>query len=420
MTTFWILATLLSVIASGFIFVPLLLSGNRTQATDQSGDDVQSRNLHRNEANVSIYRERLAELESGRDSGDLSDEEFAVCKAELEQTLLSDASDAQTIGDEHSGSRWIPIGAACAIPLMAILLYADWGASMGSMADVELAQQLQLPERAPHEQRNMDVALASLQERLAEQPDNHEAWFLLARSMLTRGSYVEAVEAFDHLLISFPEDAALLSNQAQAMYLADGRRVTARVKKIMDEALSLDPNSPNVMEILGMDAFKRREYQVAIDYFNKMLRLGLGEEHAESIRDLIAQASAQLPGGAAQKQQASATKSLDVLVEIDAEIAVSKDDVVFVFARAAQGPPMPLVAKKLTVADLPTLVRLDDSMSMNPNFTLATVKEVQIVARVAVSGDVVAKSGDWQAISAPLTLDQDHSVIKLRISEAVQ
>ena len=111
---------------------------------------------------------------------------------------------------------------------------------------------------------------------------------------------------------------------------------------------------------------------------------------------------------------------MDVLVEIDAEIEVGQENVVFVFARSLSGPPMPIAAKKLTVADLPTLVRLDDSMSMDPNFTLSKAEQVQIVARVAMSGDVIARSGDWQAISDPLVLDREHSVVKLRISEAVQ
>lgn len=422
MTIFWILAALLSVVASCFILVPLLMSANKKQMTDQFGD--QFWNLDRNEVNVSIFRDRLAELESGRQSGELSEGEFALCKAELEQTLLLDVGEARSTGrfENETTSLVIPVIAACTIPLLAILLYADWGGSLGSIADVELAQQLQQPERAPHEQRSMDEALASLQSRLMQQPENHEGWFLLGRSMLARGSYAEAVDAFTHLLISFPEDATMLANQAQAMYLADGRKLTARVKKVIDKTLSFQPNAPNIMEIFGMDAFDRREYPLAIDYFNKMLRQDIGEAQAQSIRDMIARASAQLPEGAVQNRgkEVLSGKSLDVLVEIDAQIDVAKDDVVFVFARALQGPAMPLAAKKLTVADLPTLVRLDDSMAMDPNFTLSKAKEVQIVARVARSGDVIARSGDWQAISDPLILDKEHSVIKLRISEAVR
>ena len=418
MTTFWILALLLSVGASGFIVVPLLVSGRGDQPQERSQDQLKDRN----EANVIIYRERLQELESGRESGELSEQEFAVCKAELEQTLLLDVDETGAGNAEtEDTSRLIPAVAACTIPLLAILLYADWGGSLGSIADVELARQLQQPERAPHEQANMDEALESLQKRLAQQPENHEGWYLLARSMLARGRYGDAVDAFAHLLVSYPEDATLLSSQAQAMYLADGRKLTARVTQVIDRTLSLEPNAPNIMEIFGMDAFDRREYQEAIDYFNRMLRQGIGEGQAQSIRGMIAQAQAQLPEGTDETvTAASAGKSLDVLVEIDAEIEVGQENVVFVFARSLSGPPMPIAAKKLTVADLPTLVRLDDSMSMDPNFTLSKAEQVQIVARVAMSGDVIARSGDWQAISDPLVLDREHSVVKLRISEAVQ
>lgn len=420
MTTFWTLALLLSAIASGFIFVPLLYAGRSKRSADQNQD--------RKEVNVAIYKERLQELESGRENSELSEQEYAIFKAELEQTLLTDVAEAETVGstENSASSQWIPIIAACTIPLLAILLYADWGGSMGSMADVELAGQLQQPERAPHEKRNMDQALANLQVRLQDEPDNHEGWLLLARSMLARGNYPKAIDALDHLLISFPEDTALLARQAQAMYLADGRKFTPRVQKFIDKTLLLDPNAPNILEILGMDAFDRGDYQIAIDYFNRMLRQDIGEGQANAIRDMVAQATTHLAVNnltATVKtpvQGVIVQKSVDVLVEIDEQINVAQEDVVFVFARALRGPPMPLAAKKLTVADLPTLVRLDDSMSMDPNFTLSTVEEIQIVARVALSGQVTASPGDWQAVSAPLKLDGERTVIKLRISEAVQ
>jgi len=413
MTTFWILAILLSLIAASFIFVPMMLSAKKQQTAD----------LDRKEINVSIYRERLQELDSGRESGELGDDEYAAFKAELEQTLLMDVEELETTArlEDSRSSQLIPIVAACAIPLLAILLYADWGVSMGRIADVELAQQLQQPVNAPHEQRNMEDALTNLETSLLKQPDNHDGWFLLGSSMLARGNYDKAVDAFAHLLNSFPEDTSLLSRQAQAMYLADGRRLTARVQKIIDKTMSINPHEPNVLEILGMDAFDRGEYPVAIDYFNKMLRQELGPRMAQSIREMIAQATARLPDGAVQApvEQVGST-SVNVLIELDEKIEVAKEKVVFVFARAVDGPPMPLAAQRLTVADLPTMVRLDDSMSMNPDFTLSTVKQVQIVARIALSGGVTASAGDWQAVSAPLNPESRKTVVKLRISEAVQ
>jgi cytochrome c-type biogenesis protein CcmH len=421
MTTFWILAILLALIASGFIFVPLLLSPNKKQTTGLEGEV--GRDLDRTEVNISIYKERLQELDSGRDSGELSGEEYAVFRAELEQTLLLDVGEEQTASVEDSGSsRLVPVIAASAIPLLAILLYADWGGSLGSMADVELAKQLQQPVRAPHEQRSMDDALSNLQIRLKDEPDNHEGWFLLARSMLSRGKNDAAIDALAHLLVSFPEDTGLLATQVHAMYLADGRRITPRVRKIIDRTLALNPHEPSIMEILGMEAFDQGEFQLAIDHFTEMLQQDIPDRQAKAVRDYIARATAQLPAGTAQTPATKAItgKSVNVLVEIDDKIDVAKENVVFVFARAVQGPPMPLAAKKLTVADLPTLVRLDDSMSMDPSFTLSTVEKVQIVARVALSGSVTASRGDWQAVSGPLDLNEEQTVVKLRISEAVQ
>lgn len=63
-----------------------------------------------------------------------------------------------------------------------------------------------------------------------------------------------------------------------------------------------------------------------------------------------------------------------VWVEMADGIDAQSQDTVFVFARAVNGPPMPLAAQRLTVSDLPRLVRLDESMSMNAQFSLATAR----------------------------------------------
>ncbi|KPA96079.1 c-type cytochrome biogenesis protein CcmI/CycH, partial [Pseudomonas asplenii] len=68
--------------------------------------------------------------------------------------------------------------------------------------------------------------------------------------------------------------------------------------------------------------------------------------------------------------------------------------------RATQGPPAPLAAKRLTVADLPATVELGDADAMMPQLKLSNFPEVQLVARISRAGQPTA--GEWIGRSQPL------------------
>ena len=112
---------------------------------------------------------------------------------------------------------------------------------------------------------------------------------------------------------------------------------------------------------------------------------------------------------------------IQVLVDItpQARAAVQPSDIVFILAKAVAGPPAPLAVQRLTVAELPVTVTLDDSMAMMPNMTISSFDEVTLAARVSVSGQPVAKPGDWQIELSPVASDTTEPQ-RLVISQRVQ
>jgi cytochrome c-type biogenesis protein CcmH len=80
----------------------------------------------------------------------------------------------------------------------------------------------------------------------------------------------------------------------------------------------------------------------------------------------------------------------------------SATDTLFVFAREASGPPMPVAIMRATKKDLPFTFRLDDSNSMMPSRKLSDVGTVVIVARLSKSGQAMPQSGDLEGMSQPV------------------
>jgi cytochrome c-type biogenesis protein CcmH len=123
-------------------------------------------------------------------------------------------------------------------------------------------------------------------------------------------------------------------------------------------------------------------------------------EDARSIQANITEAQSHL-------KSAPPAAALKGTVRLSPELKgkASPGDVVFIFARAAQGPPMPLAVKRARVRDLPIEFALDDSMAMAPGMNLSAHGRVIVGARVSKSGDPAPKPGDLQGASAPVAND---------------
>jgi cytochrome c-type biogenesis protein CcmH len=95
----------------------------------------------------------------------------------------------------------------------------------------------------------------------------------------------------------------------------------------------------------------------------------------------------------------------------------SPEDTVFVFARAAEGPRMPLAIVRKQVKDLPITFQLDDSTAMTPAMKLSNYPQVIVGARISKSGNAMPQPGDLQGLSQPVALGA--SGLKIVIGEEV-
>ena len=441
-TNFWLISVVLCLVAAGFVLIPLF----RHRPTDDGQAD-------RSLLNVELYRERLAELENNQLEGEITAEQFASLKLELEQNLLNetamrDEGNPETAdGNAMSGaqSRKMPklvLTAALLVPLFAVTAYSDFGLSWGAINDLELASQFKTT--SPHDNDGMRGSILRLAKRLENQPENHDGWFLLGQSYMNLGEFEKSAGAYQHLLEKFPEDAGLSGYYAEALFLADDRKMTARVSKAIDAAFSLNPQNVAMLEIKAMNAFRAGDLGVAVTFFEKALATGVEGERAGLIQQAIARLRAELgdkapppavmPAGPvaplANSAPAAATEAADtpsapirsvqLLVEVADTVESNPNDSVFVYAKANAGPPMPLAVERMRVSDLPRLVTLDETMGMMQGMSLANFDAVILVARISSSGIANTSPDDFQAASGVVDITSENPVIKLLIESRVR
>jgi cytochrome c-type biogenesis protein CcmH len=182
----------------------------------------------------------------------------------------------------------------------------------------------------------------------------------------------------------------------------------------------LDPKNTIALGLLGMDAFIRKDYRDTIRYWQKSLDImGAESSSSQAISAGIEKAKQAYvaDGGKLEDLLAKSPYTIKLAVSLGARPKVTQDQVVFVYARAWQGSPMPLAIARIKVKDLPTTIQLDETMAMSPASSLGTATDVEVIARVSPSGSAKAEVGDWLAKQGPVSMKSVPELIQLEINE---
>ena len=384
MIDFWLAAGLLLLIALSFLLIPVLRERRAQREEDRTA------------LNVALYEERVAELNSQQAEGVLSAEQMDAGRAEAARELLADTEGSAPLRSSRLGKP-LPLLAALLVPVLGLGLYLHFGAS----DKVELTREF---AQAP---QSMEEMTRRLERAVAAQPDSAEGLYFLGRTYMAQDRPADAAKIFERTVAVAGRQPELLGQWAQAQYFADNKQWSDKVQGLTDEALKADPNEVTSLGLLGIAAFEGGRYQDAIDYWKRLqAQLPPDDNSRAALQGGIERASEKLvaAGGKVATEPAVQAKGalLKVRVDLAAQLKdkVQPGDSVFIFARATQGPPAPLAAKRLTVADLPATVELGDSDAMMPQLKLSNFPEVQLVARMSRAGQPTA--GEWIGQSQPL------------------
>ncbi len=403
MTVFWMLASLLVLVSMLFVMPPLLRQ-------------PRMRGVQRDALNVQVIRDQLTELRADLESGRLDQAAYAAARSDLERELLEDVETQpeEPAADGRSG-RWLAIVLVLLVPAMAVSIYQRIGAKD---AIERLAAGGTGVATTPTGQHSLESMVEKLAERMQKEPDNVEGWSLLGRSYAALNRSSDAVAAYRHALQLSPDDPEILSSYADVLVMAHKGEFSDEVGQLLDKALAADPHYPKALWLRGHWRFRHADYNGAIaDWQAVIAELPPNDENLATIQEQInvAQArlgqvpqaitpAAQQQAGAEAAVASSSGGSIQVHVALAPTLAAkaSPDDTVFIFARAVQGPRMPLAIVRKRVADLPADVTLNDSMAMSPAMVLSKFAEVAVGARVSKSGQAMPASGDLQGMVSPV------------------
>nr|WP_315438023.1 c-type cytochrome biogenesis protein CcmI [uncultured Pseudomonas sp.] len=383
MIDFWLAAGLLLLVALSFLLIPVL-RGRRAQREED-----------RTALNVALYQERVAELQAQQAEGVLDAAQMDSGRAEAARELLADTEGVAAPRVSKLGKP-LPLLAAVLVPVLGLGLYLHFGAA----DKVELTREF---AQAP---QSMEEMTRRLERAVAAQPDSAEGLYFLGRTYMAQDRPADAAKMFERAANLAGRQPELLGQWAQAQYFADGKKWSDKLQALTDEALKADPKEVTSLGLLGIAAFEGERYQQAIDYWNRLLaQLPEDDKSREALQGGINRATERLEASGGKVAAAPAAKVaalLKVRVDLASELKgkVQPGDSVFIFARAISGPPAPLAAKRLTVADLPVTVELGDADAMMPQLKLSNFPEVQLVARISRAGQPTA--GEWVGRSGPL------------------
>jgi len=272
------------------------------------------------------------------------------------------------------------------------------------------------PELAP----GIDDMVASLAARLEEDPDDLASWKMLGRSYFELGRYRESSEAFGKAVaLESSNNGQTLADLGQSVLMDDPESIYSRAGQLFESALALSPANPKALFYGGMAAINRGDPLLGADRWEKLLATSPPPPNVEELlRSRIAILRGETPAEIPAEPQESAPV-LKVRIELGDEVrpVVSGDASVFLIARDPGQPSPPIAAIRRKASELPADVSLSDSDAMIPGRVPSGFAELEIVARVSMSGDPIARSGDWFGVKRVRWDETD--TVQIRIDQQV-
>lgn len=378
---FWIAIIALLLIGLVILLVPLI----RRTVADHADPRLQQ--------NIAIAREKKQLLQQQFDEGQLDQAEYDAAYVDLQTALALELEQGER-GEGLKQGKWMSALLFVLIPLASLLLYFSFG-NYAVVENPQLAAVVKQVDRQAVANMSFEEMLAGIKDKLKQQPNDAGGWFALGQTYMGLQQYDQAVAAFQRCYDLAGDEPAVMFSLADALALQNDGSLIGEPEALIARGLQLAPRYPNGLWLAGLVAEQKQEFKKAHDYWSTLLPLiADNEQSAIEVERLIAVLEQRDPK---LTQQAGQVSAITLQVDIDAGLRArsNPEDSVFVYAKAMQGPPMPLAVKKIQLRDLPLSLTLDDNDAMISSMKLSSFDQVIVGARLSKSGNPVAQAGDF-------------------------
>lgn len=383
--------------------------------------------------NTRLIKQRLTELDQEQAQGLLTPEDKLQAEDELKLALLDEVNAKE---ESQASAKWpLVLGIVVSVLVGGGSYYHASQLHKVEHWESVKTQTSALGQRILKGDENLtledmqDFALG-LRSRLIEEPTDPIGWMLLGRVSGALNRVDSSIDAFERSLKYDPNNVGTMVSYANALLMKGQEQQMLHAKKVLLHVVSVEPDNTNAMGMLAVVASELGDKQLALDNWMKLQKfVPQNDPNYAAVSQRIAQLSQELGQSDAltadsdnratselsseQNMGESQNKSVAVTVSISPELSnkLPKNGFLFVFAQDASGNSrIPAAVVKLPLGTFPVEVQLSDKNAMMESFTLSSLSQAKLIARVSADGNVAQSPGELQG----------EAQVTLRTSEQVQ
>ncbi len=408
-STFLVLSAALLLFATLLIVYPFIKRSHK-----------ESLNPNANALRIDSYFARLQELQDEIDNGKLNQKDYDSAVIEQKRLLLNELSPLQQQSIKGSKRTFSLSAALFLVSFCGVFYYVtgnfhlltQWQQATENLP--ELGKRAVLQQGEPLSNNEMQQFALGLRTQLAEQGDDEMAWFLLGRIVMQLNDFDMAEQAFQKVLDMNPNNVNALLSYSQALLFEGSESSVTKAAKMLSQVLAIEPSNLDAVSLLALIAYERKDWLEAKTAFELLLSaINESDSRYAMLQQRLQEVESELNkiNNLTQNNDGQG-RYIDVSIALSSELVdqLPKQSTLFVFAKAVNGPPMPLAVIKKNQYTLPLELRLSDANAMVDGLNLSKFDQVEVIARISLDENVQAQSGEFEARSQMINLENTQSV----------
>ncbi len=278
---------------------------------------------------------------------------------------------------------------------------------------------------AENEAPDLVTAIAQLEQKLVDDPNDLEGQLLYGRSMMSMQNYPKAVAAYKRANEIDPNKADILTELAEAIAFNNNTGSFLGEPEIyLKQAIQINPKFQKAMWLQGIVYYENQQFEAAEAIWTELLAIVETPNIKSTIIKQINMARTALnkpvldPNSPTDNPSTSAVEYF-VVVNINESInniELSDNSRLFIYAKEINGPPMPIAAIPVSAPfNWPISVKISDLQNLNPERKLSGFEQVEFSAKLSLTGNATPAVDD--VFSNTLIANPSNPTIQLILTQ---